>query len=308
MLFLSIQSSKSKKMIKDLVNINLNESQVEGLDVHIIKKYIVRTSLDESFTTENLSILLIKAGTFKVQIQQSIEDLSPWDLLVLPQNSLCQILEVHEKLQLFIISFSSDFAFKNCLKKELVESFYFFIRNTPIKIALEEREFLVLSLVYKLIYFVSRDSNSKGIDYELQRISFNLFLYELKLIYSKYTLDSAINFSRKESLIIQFLTILSIHCKKQHYVNFYAGALFVTPGHLNKIVKQLTGKTAKDLIVEAIIIEAKNLLEDTQSNIGKIAEELEFSSISSFSIFFKKHTAFSPTTYRSNSIERFKHR
>lgn len=295
-------------MIKDLINIDLNDSQVEGLDVHIIKKYIVKTSSNESFKTENLSILLIKTGAFKIQIQQTIEDLSPWDLLVLPQNSDCQILDVQEKLQLFIISFSSEFAFKNCLKKELVESFYFFIRSTPIKIVLEEREFLVLSLVYKLIYFVSRDVKGKGIDYELQRISFNLFLYELKLIYSKYTLDTALNFSRRESLIVQFLTILSIHCKKQHYVNFYAGALFVTPGHLNKIVKQLTSKTAKELIVEAIIIEAKNLLEDTQFSIGRIAEELEFSSISSFSIFFKKHNLLSPTEYRSNSIERFKHR
>lgn len=295
-------------MIKDLINIDLNNSQVEGLDVHIIKKYNVRTSSHESFKTENLSILLLKTGAFKIQVQQTIEDLSAWDLLVLPQNSDCQILDVQEKLQLFIISFSSEFAFKNCLKKELVESFYFFIRSTPIKIALEEREFLVLSLVYKLIYFVSRDIKDKGIDFELQRISFNLFLYELKLIYSKYTLDSALNFSRKERLIIQFLTILSIHCKKQHYVNFYAGALFVTPGHLNKIIKQLTGKTAKELIIEAIIIEAKNLLEDTQYSVGKIAEELEFSSISSFSIFFKKHTALSPTEYRSNSIERFKHR
>ena len=295
-------------MFKDLINIDFNDSQVEGMDVHIIKKYIVRTSSQESFKTENLSILLIKTGTFKIQVQQTIEDLSAWDLLVLPQNSVCQILDVQEKLQLFIISFSSEFAFKNSLKKELVESFYFFIRSTPIKIALEEREFLVLSLVYKLIYFVSRDVKGKGIDFELQRISFNLFLYELKLIYSKYTLDSALNFSRRESLIIQFLTILSIHCKKQHYVNYYAGALFVTPGHLNKIVKQLTGKTAKELIVEAVVIEAKNLLEDTQFSIGKIAEELEFSSISSFSIFFKKHTMFSPTEYRSNSIERFKHR
>lgn len=293
-------------MIKDLINIDLELMPLQGLDIHIIKKYSIKTSASESFVTKNLCILLIRNGKFKIQIKRAVQELSPWDILVVPKNSSCRVLEANEKLQFFLICFSSEFAFKNCLKKELVESFYFFIRNIPIKIVLDEREFLVLSLIYKLIYFVNKDTKYKGLDFELQRISFNLFLYELKLIYSKYTLDSALNFSRNESIIIQFLTVLSIHCKKQHYVNFYASVLYITPGHLNKVVKQLTGRTAKDLIIEAIVIEAKNLLEDTQFTISKIAEELEFSSISSFSLFFKKHTAFTPTKYRSNSIERFK--
>ena len=140
----------------------------------------------------------------------------------------------------------------------------------------------------------------------LQQISFNLFLYELRLIYTKYTSDASANFSRKESLIIQFLTILTIHCKKQHSVRFYAGALCITSGHLNKIVKQITGKTVKILIAEAIITEAKKMLEDSQFTIAFIAEELEFSSASSFSIFFKRHTSISPSGYRSNAIDRFK--
>jgi AraC-like DNA-binding protein len=295
-------------MIKDLVNIDLKKVPFKGLNVQVIKKYIIKTYDNESFKTRNLSILLIKSGNLKIKIEQTTQNLTALHLLVIPKNSNCTLLEVNEKLQLFLISFSSEFAFENCLKKELVESFYFFIRHTPVKIVLEEREFLVLGLIFKLIYFVSKETRHEGFDYELQRISFNLFLYELKLIYSKYTLDATLNFSRKESLIIQFLTVLSIHCKKQHYVNFYAGALFVTPGHLNKTVKQLTGKTVKDFITEALIIEAKNLLEDTQFSIGKIAEELEFGSIFSFSFFFKKHTSISPTEYRSNSIERFKHR
>ncbi|MDQ8013388.1 MAG: helix-turn-helix domain-containing protein [Flavobacterium nitrogenifigens] len=293
-------------MIKDLVNIDLKEMPFKGLNVHVIKKYLVKASYEESFTTENLSILLIKSGNFRIKIQQTTHNLVPWDLLVIPKKSYCRLPEVNGKLQLFLISVSSEFAFENCLKKELMESFFFFIRNTPIKIVLEEKEFLVLALISKLIYFISKEN--EGLDYELQPIGFNLFLYQLKLIYSKYTLDAALNFSRKESLMIQFLTVLSIHCKKQHYVNFYAGVLFVTPGHLNKTVKQLTGKTVKDFITEALILEAKNLLEDTQFSISKIAEELEFGSIFSFSFFFKKHTTFSPTEYRSNSIERFKHR
>ena len=130
----------------------------------------------------------------------------------------------------------------------------------------------------------------------------------MRLIYTKYTSDASANFSRKESLIIQFLTILTIHCKKQHSVRFYAGALCITSGHLNKIVKQSIGRTVKLLIAEAIIIEAKNMLEDSSLTLAAIAEELEFGNASSFSVFFKRHTSFTPSEYRSNTIERFKSR
>jgi len=293
-------------MIKDILNIELKDQSVEGLDIHIIKKYIVKTDRNESFLSSNLSILLIKSGRFKIKLKEIVQDLTAHDLLIIPKNSFCTLMEIEDKLQLYIITFSCDFAFKNTLRKELVDSFYFLVRKEPLRINLEDKDYLVLSMIYKLIYFVNKDSKNNGYINDLQRISFNLFLYELKIIYSKYTSGILLNFSRKENLTIQFLTILSIHCRKQHQVKFYAGALFVTPAYLSKIIKDTTGKPAKDFINEAVIIEAKILLEDLQLTIFEIAEELEFSNVHNFSDFFRYHTSISPSQYRLNSIENFK--
>ncbi|MCD0472500.1 helix-turn-helix transcriptional regulator [Flavobacterium sp. JAS] len=295
-------------MIKDLINIELKDLPIEGLDIHIIKKYVIKTAAQESFIVNNFSILLIKSGKFKIQFKEITQELTARDLMIIPKNSFCTLLEVHDKLQLFLISFTLDFAFKNCLKKELVESIYFLIAKSTMRIKLEEKDFLVLSLIYKLIHLVVKDIEQKVFDTELQRISFNLFLYELRLIYTKYSNDLVQNFSRKESLTMEFLTVVTIHCIKQHSVKFYAGSLFVTSGYLNKVVKQITGRTAKKIIGDAIIIEARNLLEDPQTSIADIAEELEFSSVYTFSKFFKKHTSISPSEYRSNSLEKFRHR
>lgn len=295
-------------MIKNLINIELKDLPIRGLDIHIIKKYVVKTEPTESFMVSNFSLMLIKSGKFKIQLKEIIQDLSERDLLIIPKDSFCTLLQVKGKLQLYLISFSSEYALVNGLKRKLIDSFYFFIGKAPLKIALEEKEFLVLSLIYKLIYFVNQDAKLNSIDTELQRISFNLFLYELRLIYAKYTSDNSKHFTRKESLIIRFLTILAIHYKKQHNAQFYAGALFITAGHLNKIVKEVTGKTVKKLIVETIISEAENLLEDLQLTILDIAEELEFPTANSFSVFFKKHNLISPSQYRSNAMEKFKTR
>ncbi|PTS95844.1 hypothetical protein DBR27_16760 [Flavobacterium sp. HMWF030] len=103
---------------------------------------------------------------------------------------------------------------------------------------------------------------------------------------------------------MQFLTILSIHYKKHHHVQFYAGALFITPIYLNRVVKEVTGKSVKLLIIEAIISEAKILLEDGQISLAEIAEEMEFASASIFGIFFKKHTSLSPSDYRTSFFEK----
>ncbi|UUW11256.1 helix-turn-helix domain-containing protein [Flavobacterium plurextorum] len=294
-------------MIKNLINANLLDASSEGVDIHIIKKH-ERIESDEPFVTENLAVLLIRSGKVIIKLKELIQNLSARDLIVIPKDSICTIFEVQEKLQLYLITFSSDFAVKNCLKQELVESFYFFIRKEPLKASLEEKEYQVLSLIYKLVHYINLEAKRTDIDEELYRISLNLFLYELKLIYAKYSSDAAISFTRKENLVIQFLTVLSIHYKKQHHAKFYAGALFITSKYLNKVVKEVTGSSVKALIIEAIISEAKILLEDTQNTFAEIAEEMEFASVSIFSIFFKKHTSYSPSEYRAIFIDRYKNR
>ncbi|KQX00745.1 AraC family transcriptional regulator [Flavobacterium sp. Root420] len=293
-------------MIKDLINIELKDLAIKGLDINIIKKYVIKTADDESFLVKNYSIILIKSGQFKIRLKDITQELASHDLIIIPKNSFCTFLEVKGKLQLFLISFTSEFAFENCLKKELVDSFTFLVGVPSPKITLEEKDFLVLSLIYKLIHYVNKDVQQNGQDAELQRISFNLFLYELKFIFNRYNSELTSNFSRQESLTIQFLTILTIHCKKHRGVQFYAGALFVTRGYLNKTVKEITGKTVKNLIDQTVINEIKNLLENSHSSIAFIAEDFEFSTPSNFSAFFRKHTSITPSEYRHNIFGRFK--
>ncbi|CAA9197235.1 hypothetical protein FLA105534_01532 [Flavobacterium bizetiae] len=293
-------------MIKDLINTELKDFPKEGLDIYVIKKYVVKTSSDESFLVRNYAVILIKSGEFKIRIKEFTSELRASDLMVLPKNSYCRILEVKGKLQLYLICFTSDFAFENCLKKELVDSFAFLLGEYSSKITLEDKDFQVLSLIYKLIYFVNKDTQLSVENLELQRIGFNLFLHELKFIFNRYSTGNPIKISRPENLTVQFLTILTIHCKKQHRVKFYAGALFVTRGYLNNVVRKVTGKTAKNLIDQAIINEIKNVLENSPSSITLIAQDFEFSNLSKLSNFFKRYTAMSPSQYRRAAVGRIK--
>ncbi|MBO9672482.1 MAG: AraC family transcriptional regulator [Sphingobacteriaceae bacterium] len=78
----------------------------------------------------------------------------------------------------------------------------------------------------------------------------------------------------------------------------YATALSVHINHLNRSVKEVTGKTTTTHIAARIIKEAKALLQHTDWNIADIAYSLGFEYPSYFTLFFKKHTGLAPTRSR----------
>jgi len=71
----------------------------------------------------------------------------------------------------------------------------------------------------------------------------------------------------------------------------YADRLAVHVNHLNKKLKESTGKTTTEIIAERVVQEAKILLRQTRWNVSEIAYALGFEEIAHFSNFFKKKTA-----------------
>ncbi|WP_394674586.1 helix-turn-helix domain-containing protein [uncultured Chryseobacterium sp.] len=79
----------------------------------------------------------------------------------------------------------------------------------------------------------------------------------------------------------------------------YADRLAVHVNHLNKKLKESTGKTTTEIIAERVVQEAKILLRQTRWNVSEIAYALGFEEIAHFSNFFKKKTALTPIEFRS---------
>lgn len=79
----------------------------------------------------------------------------------------------------------------------------------------------------------------------------------------------------------------------------YAERLAIHVNHLNKVLKESTGKTTTEIISSRVIQEAKILLKQTDWNISEIAYSLGFEEVAHFSNFFKKQTAIAPLAFRS---------
>lgn len=82
----------------------------------------------------------------------------------------------------------------------------------------------------------------------------------------------------------------------------YADRLAVHTNHLNKILKETTGKTTTDHIASRVTQEAKILLKQTNWTISEIAYSLGFEQLSHFSSFFKKQTSLSPAEIRGQLV------
>jgi len=79
----------------------------------------------------------------------------------------------------------------------------------------------------------------------------------------------------------------------------YARQLAVHVNHLNRALKETTGKTTSELIAERLIQEAVALLKHTKWNVSEIAHSLGFEEPTHFNNFFKKRTRQTPTKYRT---------
>jgi AraC family transcriptional activator of pobA len=79
----------------------------------------------------------------------------------------------------------------------------------------------------------------------------------------------------------------------------FANSLAIHVNHLNRAIKNTTGKTTTALISERIAAEAKALLRHTDWNIAEISNSLGFEEASHFNNFFKKITSQTPSNFRN---------
>lgn len=79
----------------------------------------------------------------------------------------------------------------------------------------------------------------------------------------------------------------------------FASRLSVHVNHLNRSVKEITGRTTTEHIAERIVKEAKALLLHTDWNVSEIAYALGFEYPSYFNNFFRKQTSQTPSSFRA---------
>jgi len=104
----------------------------------------------------------------------------------------------------------------------------------------------------------------------------------------------------------QLKLLIDQHFREGWTANQYADRLNLTAHHLNRIARQVTGRTTTELIRARTILEAKRLLTFTDYRVADIADALGFTDLSYFARVFRAETGQSPLDFKRAMSEKYR--
>lgn len=156
--------------------------------------------------------------------------------------------------------------------------------------------------VQELLEEIVREGNSAAV---LKNDMVRAALVQLFILVSRHTgLDPAKQATNYNTVVLRnFQKLIDQHYKEKKLTKDYAAMLYITPNHLNALCKDVTGRSAGELIRDRVLLEAKRLLVNAKLTIAQIALELQFVDNSYFSKFFKKYEAVTPEVFRKQHVK-----
>lgn len=223
----------------------------------------------------------------------------PNDIFFVSPGQVHQV-EHSENPKGMVILFSCDFLAKNYISDSFISNLNLFsdIGSTPPIQISHDSAHLLNELVFKI-----RELLPKADPFKFDKIGAYLKLFLLECSpYSHPPIaeDSDQFLQAGGQLVKNFKTLLDANFKSWHKVGDYAKELKVSSDYLNNVIKSSMNKTAKELIQQRLVLEAKRLGLHTELSSKEIAFQIGFQESSHFSRFFKKEENISFSQFRQS--------
>ena len=238
---------------------------------------------------------LLVRGTAHATINVTEYDFKANDVLLLEPGSFLLIREFSEDALVYWIVFGSKFLEKNTVNNRM--SLSAIQLHSPI-ISISENHAQVLCKMYESMV-AALNATPSMLDSENMVHVFNL----LQTGYAKYAREHdeylIKPLDRKTEIYQDYCRLVLQHYQEWHHVSQYADAMRLTLPHLCSTIKSVGDRTAGDIIIEAIITDAKSQLKITNLQVKEIALSLGFDNVAFFNRFFKARVGVTPKAYRN---------
>lgn len=149
--------------------------------------------------------------------------------------------------------------------------------------------------VKKLIEMLKDEYFGENVSYIMLKTLLKVLLLHLIRFQNNELLPQDIHQKR----VFQFLELMEINFLNETNAEYYANQLGISTKRLNQVLQEKLNLTAKQVIQQRQITEAKRKLIRSEITTKELAFDLGFESISSFSRFFKKNVGVSPTAFKA---------
>ena len=187
--------------------------------------------------------------------------------------------------------FFTEEIFKTSLNSSFLQSLGFFSPGGDHVITLSHEHYKKIVSLFKILKEFNEEPEVVG-----------GIIYSLLMLVTKAHHPRPANnhhaLSTQEKITRDFNTLVAKHFLDNKNVQFYAGHLNITAKYLSEVLVMETGKSAKRIIDDVILLEAKSLLKQTTMSIKEIAGWLGYADTSYFNKAFKKKEGITPMAYR----------
>jgi AraC-like DNA-binding protein len=247
----------------------------------------------QPYRSEYYKIGIVLRGSARLQVNLDTYDLGPGSLMVLSPYVIKQWPFLSADFDGLSIFFTKEFIASSGLN---LDAFAFFERDARHVFTPPPAE--AASLTALLHTIGQKYEASHAYREEILRSLIHILLHETAPVYSAQHVAAKTGQTRSQLIAADFKQLVNTHYATERSLTFYADKLCISPKHLAETVKEATGKRAVAWLAEAVLLEARVLLQNPVLTIGQIADTLHFTDQSTFGRFFRNIAGVSPAGYR----------
>lgn len=232
----------------------------------------------------------------KAELKANLETyaIKPGCIVAKPPFIINQWTAMSDDYETLTVFFTKEFI--SCVDNNHMNKFAFF--ETGAKHVFQAEELQSKNIISSLQFIRGKYDTCDKFRKEILRSSISSMLYEISSIYEHQSISMLHIRNRSQYISSEFKKLVNAHFFTERNLKFYADKLCITRKHLTETVKEATGMTAGEWIEEAVVTEAKVLLQNHSFSIAQVSDMLSFSNQSAFGKFFKNHCGVSPKKYK----------
>ena len=250
---------------------------------------------DYPFVTDFYRIIIVTDGEGSILIDNNRIHFKKGSLLFLQPNQIKQWRKVSHNFDGYFLVFVKEFIETFFQDNLFIYRFQFF-NNSGVSYTLECNQDFLSSLVdlCKTIN-VELTNLQEDSHHFLRSILYNILIRLNRKFIEQYRLPGNLF---QNNMGLKLKKLLDIKIRECQRVEDYADFLKISRAHLNNISKKAFGLPVSVIIKERLLTEVKRDLLFSNKSIKEICFEMNFSDVSNFIRFFKKHTGCNPNEYR----------
>lgn len=277
-------------------------NQDKGFEIISLKDFFEAAKssfIKKYFRTDFYNLIFVTEGRCTHEIDFLEYTVQANELLIISKNRIHRYSEfsnVQGYLIMFTEGFLCEFLSNNTSEvKDLFKQSYM---NPHIKFQIL---YLYSSTLVKLLDVINDMYRNidKVMNYEVIASTFITFS---RLILNSVTGENTSK-PKNNEVFIQFTELVEKNIDKEKTVEGYANMMHVSKKTVNLMTRKAIDISAKQYIIQQLILKIKLKLCFEQNSINEIANELGFKESSNMTRFFKKYTSISPMKFRNMSRE-----